>query len=60
MAGKRSSTTRAQGETVRRGRPRRAARSTYATAGQEGAEDEQLEANQVPPVEEQPEPMIVQ
>jgi len=49
MAGKRSSTTRPQAESSRRGRPRRTVRSAYATAEQEGPEDVQLEAAQDPP-----------
>jgi len=54
MAGKRSSTTRPRAESTKRGRPRRAMQSAYATAEQEGPkdvqpEDVQPEAGQDPP-----------
>jgi len=60
MAGKRSSTTRPQAESSRRGRPRRAVRSAYTTAEQEGPEDVQPEASQAPPVVELAEPTAAQ
>jgi len=59
MAGKRNSATRAPTETARRGRPRRATRSTYATTGNEDVEDGQLVLDQAPPAEEQPEPAAI-
>jgi len=43
MAGKRSSTTRLRAEPSRRGRPRRAVRSAYATVDEEDIENEQPE-----------------
>jgi len=55
MAGKRSSTTRLRAESSRRGRPRRAVRSAYATAEEEGFEDEQPE-NVQPEVGQEPPP----
>ena len=45
MTGKRNSTTRTPTEMVRRGRPRRATHSAYATTGNEDAEDEQPVVN---------------
>ena len=60
MAGKRSSTTRPQAESSKRGRPRRTVRSAYATAEQEGPEDMQPEADQAPPVAELAESMAAQ
>jgi hypothetical protein len=60
MAGKRTSTTRPQAESSRRGRPRRTVRSTYATAEQDGPKDVQPEANQAPPVTEPAEPTAAQ
>jgi len=56
MVGKRTSTTRPQAESSRRGRPRRTVRSAYATAGQEGPDDVQPEADQTPPVAEPAKP----
>jgi hypothetical protein len=41
MDGKRSNIMRTFAETARRGRPRRATRSTYATKRQEDSKDEQ-------------------
>jgi len=54
MAGKRSSTTRPRAESSRRGRPRRAVRSAYATAEQEGPEDD-VQPEDVRPKGVQPE-----
>jgi len=45
MAGKRSSTTRSLAEAAKRGRPRCATRSAYATAGNKDAMDEQQVVN---------------
>ena len=54
MAGKRSSTTRPRTEPSRRGRPRRAVRSAYATVEEEGSEGEQPENVQPEPGQEPP------
>ncbi|XP_021308584.1 uncharacterized protein LOC110432454 [Sorghum bicolor] len=55
MAGKRTSTTRPRAEPSRRGRPRRAVRSTYATVEGEGYEGEQPE-NEQPETRQEPPP----
>ena len=60
MAGKRSSATRAPAKAVRRGRPRRTARRTYATVGNEDAQNEQPVVDQAQPTEEQPKPTTVE